>query len=104
MTQAQQAEHGLHISLEDDYVSTDESYDPAQVTESLHDGATFDELILHDLCRASSMPRDAEDLRELLNSFPALLDPLNSELRNKCLGLDAPRVEMLVGDWAVYHR
>ncbi|KAK9816246.1 hypothetical protein WJX74_000264 [Apatococcus lobatus] len=71
------------------------------VPEAALDGPAFDELILHDLCGLSAGPRDPEDLQELLNSFPALLDPSNAELRQHCLGPDAARVEQLVSQMAV---
>ena len=68
----------------------------AFLPDTEHEGPAFDELILHDLCGQHTEPRDTEDLRELLNGFPDLLDPQNSELRSKCLGPDAAQVEMLV--------
>ena len=68
----------------------------ALATDRLHDGSEFDELILQTLCGQTSEPRDPEDLRELLNSFPGLLSLQNSKLRSKCLGADTAQVEMLV--------
>lgn len=68
--------------------------------ESTHNGPSFDELILHDLCGMNDGPRETEDLQELLNSFPALLAPQNTELRQHCLGPDAARVELLVSGMA----
>ena len=64
------------------------------------DGPSFDELILLDLCGLSAAPREPEDLQELLNSFPALLYPSNTELRQHCLGPDAARVELLISGMA----
>ncbi len=70
--------------------------DTVDTTESQQEGATLDELVVSDLCGQHSEPRDPETLRELLNSLPILLDPHNSEMRNKCLGPDAAQIELLV--------
>ena len=74
----------------------EDSDQPFTSHDSTLDGPAFDELILHDLCGMNAGPRENEDLQELLNSFPALLDPLNTELRQHCLGSDAAKVELLV--------
>lgn len=87
-----------HIEVPEDVV--EDGNQPFMSHESTHDGPSFEELILHDLCGMNAGPRDYEDLQELLNSFPALLDPENTELRQHCLGPDAARVELLVSGMA----